>query len=65
MTKEEMQAEIDIGAIELWALEDLTQDASPAVRGLIASLHTRAALVASGCGFTLPDPSTRSGGGGK
>lgn len=65
MTKEEMQKDIDIGATELWALEDLTQDASPAVRGLISSLHARAARVAAGCGFELPDPSTRSGGGGK
>ncbi len=66
MTKEEMQAEINAGAYELWALEILLQNSSPAAQELLASLHDRAALLVEGAGLTVPVKVTpRSGGGGK
>ena len=65
MTKEEMQAEVDAGALELWALELLTQDSSQAIQALIAGLHARAATLVEAAGLNLPVQVTNRSGGSK
>lgn len=70
MTPEEMNRMLACGALELWALEDLIGvEGTEPMKALIASLHVKALaltnVLAEDYKLNIPDPTTRSGGGGK
>ena len=61
LTKEEQQALVNEGAVELWTLELLINESgSPLMQSLIASLHKKAAALVAANALSVPAASASS-----